>query len=198
MDGRKGTVKTVELLRKKDLHPRVDVAKSTVADWLEDFNIYIPKIKQGSVIYYRTETIEILLFIKKCREQHYQKDQIMEMLSDEGFPITVEDAVDDIKRALNSEGTPRDTLITIMQTTAQAITKIAEQDVRLDKQDDSLKILLKNQTLHIEKLEQMEIRTNEIEFLRNEFEKLNRELAITKEELENQKKKGFFSRLFGK
>ena len=198
MDGRKGTVKTVELLRKKDLHPAVGIAKSTVADWIEDFNIYIPKIKQGSVIYYRPETIEVLLFIKKSREQHFQKHQIMEMLSEKGFSITVEDAVDDVKRALSNEGNPRDNLIAIMQTTAQAITKIAEQDERLDKQEGSLKSLQDNQLLLIEGLAQMEIKAREVEFLKKEFEQLNKELAITKQELEEQKGKGFFSRLFRK
>ena len=127
----------MDLLRKKDLHPAIGVAKSTVADWIEDFNVYIPKTKHGNVTYYKPETIDVLLFIKQCREQNYHKQQIMEMLSEKGFPITVDEAVEDIKKAL--EGTnSRDTLLTVMQTMGQAVTKLAEQDERMDELDEQV------------------------------------------------------------
>ncbi len=181
-------VKTMELLRKKDLHPEVGVPKSTVADWIEDFNVYIPKVKQGNVTYYRPESIDVLKFIKQCRDQNLQKPQIMELLAKKGFPITVEDAIEDVKKALEVDSSPRDTLLTVMQTMGQAVSKIAEQDERLSKQDERL--------TYIEK------RTDEIEYLKSEFEKLKKELAATKEELataqEQEKKKGFFSRLFSR
>lgn len=200
MDERRKMVKTVELLRKKDLHPAVGVAKSTVADWIEDFNVYIPKVKQGNVTYYKPETIDVLNFIKQCREQNYQKHQIMEMLSDKGFPITVEDAVQDIKKALEGDS-PRDTLLTVMQTMGQAVSKLAEQDERLDELDErtdehgeALKTLEERQVGQGERLTGLEKRTDEIEFLKQELEELKRELAATKEE----QKKGFFARLFGR
>jgi DNA-binding transcriptional MerR regulator len=187
--GRRKTVKTVELLRKKDLYPKVDVAKSTVADWVEDFNVY-----------YKPETIDVLLFIKQCREQNYQKHQIMEMLADKGFPITVEDAVQDIKKALEGDS-PRDTLLTVMQTMGQAVSKLAEQDERLDGLDErtdehskTLKTLEERTVGQDERLIGLEKRTDEIEFLKQELESLKMELAATKE----QSKKGFFARLFGK
>jgi DNA-binding transcriptional MerR regulator len=73
-----------------------------VADWIEDFNIYIPKAKQGNITYYRLETIDVLMCIKHCREQNYHKQQIMEALTTKGFPVTVEEAQKDAKNAISS------------------------------------------------------------------------------------------------
>jgi DNA-binding transcriptional MerR regulator len=182
----------MELLRKKDLHPKIGMPKSTIADWIEDFNVYIPKVKQGNVIYYKPETIDVLLFIKKCREQNYQKAQIMQMLADKGFPVTVEEAVEDVRKALEVDS-PRDTLITIMQMTGQAISKIADQDERLEQQDETIKTLLNMQDGQDGRIIELEKRTDEIDFLKQEIESLRKELAATKEE-----KKGFFARLLGK
>src|SRR5690606_26097314 len=97
---RRKTVKTLELLQRKDLHPRIGVPKSTVADWIEDFNIYIPKVKQRSVTYYKPEAIDVLWFIKQCSEKNYRKDQIMRLLAEEGFPIAIQESAEDIKKIL--------------------------------------------------------------------------------------------------
>jgi DNA-binding transcriptional MerR regulator len=182
----------LELLRKKDLHSRIGAAKSTVADWIEDFNVYIPKVKQGNVAYYKPETVDVLLFIKQCREQNYQKPQIMEMLAEKGFPITVEEAVEDIRKSIEGDS-PRDNLITIMQTMGQAVTKIAEQDERLDGQGKAIKAVKEHQNETDERIKEVEKRyITEVEHLKNEMESLKKELAASKE------KKGFFQRLFGK
>jgi DNA-binding transcriptional MerR regulator len=185
----------MELLRKKDLHTKVEMPKSTIADWIEDFNVYIPKVKQGNVIYYKSESIDVLLFIKQCREHNYQKPQIMQMLADKGFPITVEEAVEDVKRALEVDS-PRDTLLAVMQMTGQAISKIADQDQRLDHHDERLdgqektiQILINKQDGRFNELER---RTEEIDLLKQEIQSLREEIAVT------QEKKGFFARLFSK
>jgi DNA-binding transcriptional MerR regulator len=181
----------MQLLRKKDLHPKVGVPKSTIADWVEDFNIYIPKTKQGSVTYYKPETVDVLLFIKKCRDQNYQKPQIMQMLADKGFPITVEEAIDDVKKALEVDS-PRDTLITVMQMTGQAIAKIADQDERINEHTETLKALQDKQDGQNGRLTELEKRTEEIELLKQEIQTLRSELAASSQ------KKGLFARLFGK
>lgn len=190
-------MKVLELLLKKDLHPKVGVPKSTVADWIEDFSVYIPRITEGNRIYYRPETIDVLLFIKKCREQNYQKQQIYELLAKNDFPITVEDAVEDIESALN-DGNNRDNLITVMQTMGQAVTEIANQKERLNEHDESLESLSQQQDGQNERIKNMETRTGEtdetISYLKQEIESLKQELAATKE----KEKKGFFARLFNK
>ena len=198
MDERRRTVRTLDLLRKKDLHPAVEMPKSTVADWIEDFNVYIPKVKQGNVTYYKPETIDVLNFIKKCREQNYQKHQIMQLLTEKGFPITVEEAIEDVKNALEVEN-PRDTLLAVMKTMGQAVSKIAEQDERLDGQDEALKTLESRQVGQDERLNDLEERTSDLDYLKQEIETLKKELAVTQEELKKeQNKPSFFSRLFGK
>jgi DNA-binding transcriptional MerR regulator len=187
-------VRTLELLRKKDLHPEIDMPKSTVADWIEDFNVYIPKVKRGNVTYYRPETIDVLKFVKQCRDQNYQKPQIMEMLAKKGFPITVDEAVEDIKKALEFDS-PRDTLLTVMQTQGQALVKIAEQDERLDKQDESLKALEDKGNEQDGRLNELEKRNAEIDYLKQELEEMKKQLAAT---LEKNEKKSFWGRLLGK
>lgn len=174
------------LLRKKDLHTAVGSPKSTVADWIDEFNVYIPKTKQGNVTYYKPEAIDVLKFIKDCRAQNYDKAQIFELLAKKGFPITVEEAVADVENAL-SQGNYRDTLLAVMETTGQAVAKIADQD-------EEIKELRKKQDGTDERIEDVERRVEEIEFLKREIEELKKELAATKEE----SKKGFFARLFGK
>lgn len=176
----------MELLRKKDLHPQVDAAKSTVADWIEDFHVFIPTVKRGNVTYYKPETIDVLKFIKKCREQNYHKVQIMELLAEHGFPVTVEEAVEDVKKVIEGSNA-RDSLITIMQTMGQAVTKIAEQD-------EVVKTLKNKQDGQDGRIIVLEKRMNEVDFLKHEIESLKKELAAAKEE----NKKGFWSRLFGK
>jgi len=190
-------VRTLDLLRKKDPHGPVGVPKSTVADWVEDFNVYIPKVKHGSVTYYKSETIDVLKFIKQCREHHYQKPQIMQMLADKGFPITVEEAVEDVRRAMEGD-TPRDTLLTVMQTMGQAMTELTDQSDRLDGHDKVLETLSEQQNGQNERIGNIEKRTDEIEFLKQELEALKQELAVTKEELNEKSSGSLWSRLFGK
>ncbi len=191
MDGQRRTVKTVELLRKKDLHPAVGVAKSTVADWIEDFNVYIPKTKHGNITYYKPEAIEVLAFIKQCRDQNYQKHQIMEMLAEKGFPITVNEAVEDVKKALEVDS-PRDTLLAVMQTMGKSVAKIAEQDERILEHEKTLKMVQEKHDGQEKRMIELERRTDEIELLKRELEAIKMELTAAKE------KKGFFARLFGR
>ena len=188
--------------------------KSTVADWIEDFNVYIPKIKQGNVIYYKPEAIEVLDFIRKCREQNYQKPQIMQLLADEGFPITVEDAVDDVRRAIEGDS-PRDTLVAVMQTMGQAMTELTDQKDRLNEHEKALEALIEQQSGQDERLNEFGKRTDErlekvskqtdeqLEKVSKQTDETNRllteEIRLLKEELlalKEEKKKGFFSRLF--
>lgn len=115
------------LLRKKDLVEAVGVAKSTIADWVTEFHVFIPTVKHGSVTYYKPEALDVLKAIRELRELDQSKVQIMELLSKRGFPVTVEEAVEDVERVLSGADS-RDTLLTVMQTMGQAIVKLGDQD----------------------------------------------------------------------
>lgn len=182
----------MELLRKKDLHPKVGVAKSTVADWIEDFNIYIPQSKKGNVTYYRPETIDVLMFVKQCREQNYQKQQIMEALAARGFPVTVEEAKNDAEEAISNDinGQDNHDFLAVIQTMGQAVQQLSDQD-------ESIKDLRDKGREHEGRMDKMERRTEQtsetIDDLKEEIEELKQELAATKEKKEKQ---GFWARLF--
>ncbi|WP_167483876.1 hypothetical protein, partial [Paenibacillus xylanexedens] len=60
------------------------------------------------------------------------KVQIMELLAKKGFPVTVEEAVEDVERVL-SGADPRDRLLTVMQTMGQAVAEIGKQDGRINR-----------------------------------------------------------------
>lgn len=179
----------MDLLRKKDLHPAVGVAKSTVADWIEDFSIYIPQLKKGNVTYYRPEAIDVLRFIKRYRDDNYQKQQIMEALSDNGFPVTVEEAKEDAEQSISPQGNSGNhDFLSALQTMGQAFQKLSDQD-------ESIKYLRDRDETHEGRMDEVEKRTDQnnktIDDLRKEIEELKKELAATKEE-----KQGFWSRLF--
>jgi DNA-binding transcriptional MerR regulator len=139
--------------------------------------VYIPKVRHGNVVYYKPEAIDVLNAIKEFRAKDYSKVQIMELLANRGFPVTVEEAIDDMQKLI-SEVDPRDRLLTIMQTLGQAISGIAEQnkeietlkirqdgqDGRIDKQDE-----------RIHELERLLIESrNEIIEMKKALEKANR------------------------
>lgn len=184
---------TVKLLRKKDLHPEVGVAKSTVADWIEDFNIYIPQSKQGNITYYQPETIEVLNYIKECREHNYQKQQIMEALANSGFPVTIEEAKEDANKFINQYASQENSeFLTVMQTMGQTVHKLSNQD-------ESIKGLQNKGLEHEGRMDEIEERTEKtdetIKDLKLEIESLKEELVASQQKKERQ---GFWSRLFNK
>src|SRR5690606_32263287 len=192
-DGRDrgGRVKRMEkLLRKKELIEAVGVAKSTISDWIIEFHMYIPTVKQGAVTYYRPETINVLNVIKELRQDGYAKPQILELLGRRGFPITVEEASEDIQKIV-SQADARDTLINVMQGMSIAVTEIGKQTDRLNQHE----LQLSRQT---ERIEGQDERINELE---RTLIELKRELLVTQEELaatKEQTKKSLWKRVFGK
>lgn len=192
-DGRDrgGRIKRMEkLLRKKELIEAVGVAKSTISDWIIEFHMYIPTVKQGAVTYYRPETINVLNVIKELRQDGYAKPQILELLGRRGFPITVEEASEDIQKIV-SQADARDTLINVMQGMSIAVTEIGKQTDRLNQHE----LQLSRQT---ERIEGQDERINELE---RTLIELKRELLVTQEELaatKEQTKKSLWKRVFGK
>jgi DNA-binding transcriptional MerR regulator len=196
----------VDLLRKKDLHDQVGVAKSTVADWVEDFAVYIPKVKQGNVTYYKPETIDVLKFIKQCRDRNYHKAQIMQLLSEKGFPVTVDEAIEDVKQAIEADS-PRDNLMNVMMMTGQAVAKLADQDERLNGHDESLRSLeernRKQEEMVREILRRVEKVDSYVKELEQEVADTQEAMSATQEALDRaeqvlQRKTTLWGRWFGK
>ncbi|PGT71810.1 hypothetical protein COD86_21485 [Bacillus cereus] len=117
------------LFRKKDIIEKIGIAKSTVSDWIEDFKIYIPTVKRNNVIYYRPETLNILLDIKKLRDQNYSKDQIHDMLNDKGYPINVEEIKEEKNNLMFQD--MQKYFPKYMELFGLALSQISDQDGRL-------------------------------------------------------------------
>lgn len=185
------------LLRKKDLVEAVSVAKSTIADWVTEFHVFIPTVKHGAVTYYKPEAVDVLNTIRELRELDNSKVQIMELLTKRGFPITIEEAVADVERVISGADS-RDTLLTVMQTMGQAIVEIGKQDGRINR--------IESRVLeHVERLDEQDGRivetANEVSELQRVIGEMQRQLAEAREEAtaaREQANKSVWRRLFGK
>lgn len=169
------------MLRKKDVIDAVGVAKSTISDWLTEFQIFIPTIKQGSVVYYLPETIDVLLAIKELRSLNYTKPEIMNMLRDRGFPITVKEAIEDAEKVIQ-KADYRDGFLAIMHSMSETVARIGEQAEQLNQHEHKIerhRERLDGQDGRIEELIQM------VQYLQNE-------VAVTKEQLVKQSSKKWF------
>ncbi|MFE4714798.1 MerR family transcriptional regulator, partial [Paenibacillus sp. NPDC056722] len=167
------------LLRKKDLVEALKpLAKSTIADWITEFHVYIPTVKHGAVTYYKPEALDVLKAIRELRELDQSKVQIMELLSKKGFPVTVEEAVEDVERVL-SGADPRDTLLTVMQTMGQAVVEIGKQTEHINRITTRIEE-------HSERMDGQDGRISEtvdqVEDLRRAVEEIQRQLAATQAE----------------
>lgn len=178
------------LLRKKELVESVGVAKSTIADWVIEFHMYIPTIKQGAVTYYRPEAVDVLNVIKELRQRDYAKPQILELLAKRGFPITIEEAAEDIQKVIGRSDT-RDTLLNVMQGMSMAVSEIGKQTERLNHHESQF----------VQQNERLNGQDGRIVELEKTLQELKRELDTTKEELavtREQANKSFWRRILGR
>ncbi|MEK4504349.1 MerR family transcriptional regulator [Bacillus sp. FSL R12-0069] len=167
---------TKNLLRKKDIIEKVGIAKSTVSDWIEDFKIYIPTVKRNTVTYYRPETLNVLLDIKKLRDQNYSKDQIHEILNDKGYPINVE-KIKEEKNDLMFQDIQNDYL-KYMELFGIALGQISDQDGRLKRYEHEvygMKLIQDGQKERIEQQEETIIK------LKDELEQIKQMVAVSNE-----------------
>lgn len=176
MDGKDGR----KLLRKKDLVDLLGMPKSTVSDWIADFHAFIPTVKEGSVTYYKPEAIDVLNAIKAMREQNWAKAEIYAQLQERGFPITVEEGVDDVQKAL-VRADARKALLDVMQQVGTALERIADQE-------DAIEYIEKRQNALSDRQDGQDGRMTELERtvmqLKAELDSARSEIATTKAELE--------------
>lgn len=169
------SVKTLELLTINGLCHILNVSKSTLKKWMDDFNVYIPKSESQHETYYHPESIDVLKFIKMCKFQNYPNPQIKEMLTNRNMPVMETQPVDDVLYSVD-KGSYRENLLTIMQTLGKAVSKSERQERVLKQQ-------------HNQSLKQAE----EIMKLKSEINELKLQLHP---EMEYEKKKQSFKKLF--
>lgn len=174
-----------ELLRKKDIVDAVGVAKSTVSDWISEFHMYIPAVKQGSATYYKPITVEVLNAIKEMRDRGVSKPEIAEKLAEQ-FPINADDVAQGVSKVVKETENRSDALITVMSTMGKVVEQIGRQDGQMREMHESLSELQR---------EVAAARENEAKAL-DELKRMEERLAKLEEEAE--KPKGFFGRLFGR
>jgi MerR HTH family regulatory protein len=173
-----------ELLRKIDVVKAVGAPKSTVSDWINDYPAFIPTIKDGSSTYYKPEAIDVLLYIKELRELNYAKPEIASKLVEKGFAINADEVTEQLvktkERAVNS-----DALNAVMTTMGKFLEKSIAQDGRITELEKAVRETESN-------------REETAAALLERFEKQDEEIRKLRSELEEERKKSVWQRLFGK
>lgn len=178
-------MKTLELLRIQDLCHIIGIPQSTVAKWINEFNLYIPKTRKQNEILYHSEAIDVLNFIKKCKNQKYKKQPIMKMLADKSFPITKNSSIKDVQSALD-HGNYKENILTVMQTIGKTVANVASQEKWIN-------ALVEQQNKHKRQIKIIEKQTDEINGLKQDIKELKQEHTSAKD---YRMKKLSFAQLF--
>ena len=180
-----------QLLRKKDIVDAVGVPKSTVSDWINDYPAFIPTVKDGASTYYKTESVEVLLYIKELRELNFSKPEIASKLAEKGFAINAEEVAGKLiqtkEKSLNS-----DALNTVMTTMGKFLEKSIAQDGRIGELEKSIRSGEEQR-----RQSESEIAASQ-EILMQKLEHQEQELQKLRKTLEEERKKTIWSKLFGK
>lgn len=170
-----------QLLRKRELIEAIQVPKSTAADWIVEFHMFIPTTKEGSATYYKPEALPVLLDIKKFRENSYAKQEIMRELA-KRYPMTVEDAEAKEMTDIIFDYTVIPQIMQKLVSTQQVIATHTEQ---LEQHNDRFN----NQDRALEEQAQLLIQ------MKQQLDEVSLELAATKEDLQKRNKK-WWKKLF--
>jgi DNA-binding transcriptional MerR regulator len=163
-----------QMLRKRELVEAVNVPKSTAADWIIEFHMFIPTTKEGSVTYYRPEGIPVLQTIKQLREKNYAKPEILKELS-KRFSMTIDgEAAKDMAIIMSEQPLVPDLL--------KGLVQIANRS----KQHTDL--LQKHHTRFNDQDKRFEHQEDEIQRVKIRLDEVINELAITNKILRNKKK----------
>jgi len=173
------SVKALELLTMNGLCHIVNVSKNTLTEWMDDFNVYIPKSESQQVTYYHPESIDVLKFIKTCKSQNYTNTQIKEMLTNRNIPVKSDHTLDDIQRSIDN-GSYKDNILTMMQTIGITVSKSIELEKEI-------------KTLKMQQYEHSLKQAAEIKRLKREIRELKQQLQP---QMEYERKKRSFKKLF--
>ncbi|ASN05547.1 hypothetical protein CFK40_11265 [Virgibacillus necropolis] len=165
----------------------VGVPQNTAANWIEDFNFYIPDTERRDDTYYHPEAIDVLKFIKECKNQHYQKPEIMEMLANKKFPITIEKTKEDVQPPLDQENY-KENILTVMQTVGKTVANVSDQK-------ELIKVLQEQQNKQNKRIKNTEKQIEKINELKQEIKALKQNCTPAQE---YEMKKKSFAMLFEK
>lgn len=192
-------------LRKRDLVEAMGMARGTVSDWITDYQMFMPTERHGNVTYFRPEAIEVLRAIRELKEEGYAyKPEVVQKLTERGFPITIEEDIAEIEESMPSVSGTRDAMIKV-------VTELSRQSQALDQVKDQLSGYNEAHLRHQERLDDIDGRIGEtegqylslhktIEELRGELEKTRAEAAAARLEAENARteaSKSFWQKIFG-
>ncbi|TFJ93278.1 MerR family transcriptional regulator [Lentibacillus salicampi] len=158
----------MEFLSKESLSHIIGVQKNTLEQWIEDFDVYIPKTKLNKVTYYRSDGIEVLKFIKECSDQDYERQQIREMLATSTFPVRL-DNMKGITQQSHDESY-KENVVTMMQTIGKVVSNVEHQQQLVE-------IIKEKQQNQNKLLRDIKKQTDEISHLKQEVNTLKQQLA---------------------
>ncbi|MFC2949431.1 MerR family transcriptional regulator [Virgibacillus sediminis] len=144
----------MELLSINGLCHIVGIPLDTGVRWIMEFKQYVPTSKQSDATYYQLEAIDILNFIKACKEQNYSNDQITEMLDNKCFPVTTDTSINKIKSHLD-QGNYKGSMLTVMQTLGITVSNVASQEKLLERLEQQQKEQAEKMNQLVQELETM-------------------------------------------
>lgn len=167
-----------ELLRKRELVEAIGVPKSTVADWIIEFHMFIPTTKIRSITYYRPEAIQVLQEIRRLRDERYSKPEIMKELA-KRFPMTVEEeAAKELKQKIFEP----EAYQAVMHGIGRTVKRLEQHAQLLQQHHEKLK----------KQQEQIQIHERKIQDIEKQIQEVIQELAAAKQ----KKTKKWWRRLF--
>lgn len=143
----------------------LDIAASTLRYWKDNFYPFLESVKRGNKIRYRESSIQVFKRIKELKEQHYNFEDIDNVLMRE-FPVDIDDL------AKEQQGNER------VSNEQASVMNTDKSESLID--ENKLKAIIKQQTNMIQEL------YGEVEQLKNNNEQLRNDIN---NKLEEQNKK---------
>lgn len=161
-----------------DLARELGRPRSTVAYWIEMFSHYLPSVGNGRNKRYKEEALHNLKIIEQMKDRNEPNEMVEELLRENTTEIVIEED------NTNEQGFFADIAESYKALYEQLMTVELNNEERQRKQEEEM---------------------NKMRESLEESNKLNRELAASLEEvkktlkeMQEEKPKGFFQRMFGK
>lgn len=168
----------------KEVANKIEIAEGTIRQWEKDFSLDIPR-NDGNARYFTEIEIETLEHIKTMREKNLSKAVIKDLLDKRNTNSNQIQTIPNVPQLRQSEIT--ETLRSI-QRSFETFPEVKEQII------SELKEEIK-ESIRDELAENFEQQNKKIA---DEFKKISEAQKQLEQKQDNEKKKGFFARLFNK